>query len=450
MILIQPFLPSWPVRNLISSSIFIFVRTETNARRKKIHLLEICLFFSDASLFYPLKGESVLEKVTFTEEPVPKINDDFMYTVDIAPMMQALPRLELKKGAPLATPQDSQGETFFRRKYNIFSQSFGYMYGTTTNPAPAPAPQTQKPPSTPVAKPVVQAIDSPEMLISAPLSGTFRHEGHMGFNKDTGQFEVHGLPNEWNTMLASINTAMQKQGQESLSHEEVNYLVNVLKSVDTKDPADEKVEVIYDYDAVDESELTLRVGYIVTVFEKDECGWWYGRYDDQEGFFPGSYVQPLQDMIPEPPAEPLSVPPPPPVALERATEHQNAKPITLPTSIATATAKTSTPAKVATQTNTTVPIPPPMPSTNASAAVVSPARAASRSESASSPGSAPSVPAPIQASTRNELLDSIRKGTKLRAFRAEEQSTAGNRTEEQLMKALMRLRRNIADDEDDD
>eukprot|EP00002_Diphylleia_rotans_P009251 TRINITY_DN1932_c0_g1_i6.p1 TRINITY_DN1932_c0_g1~~TRINITY_DN1932_c0_g1_i6.p1 ORF type:complete len:570 (+),score=104.47 TRINITY_DN1932_c0_g1_i6:120-1829(+) len=55
--------------------------------------------------------------------------------------------------------------------------------------------------------------------------------------------------------------------------------------------------VLYDFHAEEEGMLTIRVGDIITVLERDgETGWWKGRIAGREGFFPGSYVKPASTV----------------------------------------------------------------------------------------------------------------------------------------------------------
>eukprot|EP00054_Salpingoeca_dolichothecata_P025400 m.177618 g.177618 ORF g.177618 m.177618 type:complete len:1031 (-) comp25343_c1_seq7:140-3232(-) len=50
-------------------------------------------------------------------------------------------------------------------------------------------------------------------------------------------------------------------------------------------------KAIYDYDAQDADELTLRVDDVVSIVKKDPSGWWQGRLRGQEGLFPANYIE---------------------------------------------------------------------------------------------------------------------------------------------------------------
>ena len=70
-----------------------------------------------------------------------------------------------------------------------------------------------------------------------------------------------------------------------------------------------RVKVLYDYEAQDLDELTIKEGELVELvkegfqflgtffspatppFLSDESGWWTGKVGGKEGFFPGAYVE---------------------------------------------------------------------------------------------------------------------------------------------------------------
>lgn len=74
----------------------------------------------------------------------------------------------------------------------------------------------------------------------------------------------------------------------------------------------EKWEVIYDWDAENEDDLTIRAGEFVLVKDKYDHGWWFGVIERNgelhKGHFPKNYVkQSAVNMPPPPPTRPLSV-----------------------------------------------------------------------------------------------------------------------------------------------
>jgi len=52
-----------------------------------------------------------------------------------------------------------------------------------------------------------------------------------------------------------------------------------------------KVRAMYDYEAQDLDEISLREGEVLELVKEDDSGWWTGRSNGKEGYFPGSYVE---------------------------------------------------------------------------------------------------------------------------------------------------------------
>jgi hypothetical protein len=50
---------------------------------------------------------------------------------------------------------------------------------------------------------------------------------------------------------------------------------------------------LWDYVAQTESELSFQAGSIIEIVQPDEGGWTLGKLFDKEGWFPSSYLQPL-------------------------------------------------------------------------------------------------------------------------------------------------------------
>ena len=49
-------------------------------------------------------------------------------------------------------------------------------------------------------------------------------------------------------------------------------------------------QVAFDYEAVNEDELTLKTGQFVRVFKQEVEGWWEGELDGKSGLFPENFV----------------------------------------------------------------------------------------------------------------------------------------------------------------
>ena len=61
-----------------------------------------------------------------------------------------------------------------------------------------------------------------------------------------------------------------------------------------KKTSSEKYIVMFQYDAINDDELNLRVGDIVMVTNKAVCeGWWEGQLRGKTGVFPDNFVQPV-------------------------------------------------------------------------------------------------------------------------------------------------------------
>ena len=59
----------------------------------------------------------------------------------------------------------------------------------------------------------------------------------------------------------------------------------------------EKVKALFNFDAREEDELTLKKGDIVNVYGKVDDGWWMGQVGDRVGRFPSNYVEQLTEGL---------------------------------------------------------------------------------------------------------------------------------------------------------
>ena len=55
-------------------------------------------------------------------------------------------------------------------------------------------------------------------------------------------------------------------------------------------------EAIYPYTAQQEGDLTFNYGDTIIVMERLDNGWWRGCLGDQDGWFPGTYVEVRTDV----------------------------------------------------------------------------------------------------------------------------------------------------------
>ncbi|KAI8914411.1 P-loop containing nucleoside triphosphate hydrolase protein [Gorgonomyces haynaldii] len=52
-----------------------------------------------------------------------------------------------------------------------------------------------------------------------------------------------------------------------------------------------KCKALYDYDATEADELSMKVGDVIAITGKDDPGWWTGTLNGKSGMFPSNYVQ---------------------------------------------------------------------------------------------------------------------------------------------------------------
>lgn len=60
-------------------------------------------------------------------------------------------------------------------------------------------------------------------------------------------------------------------------------------------PKQKTAKCTFDYDAVNEDELTLKVGDIVVVTKQEDEGWWEGEFNGKHGVFPSNFVELIDD-----------------------------------------------------------------------------------------------------------------------------------------------------------
>eukprot|EP01114_Cavostelium_apophysatum_P005587 TRINITY_DN1677_c0_g1_i3.p1 TRINITY_DN1677_c0_g1~~TRINITY_DN1677_c0_g1_i3.p1 ORF type:complete len:536 (+),score=114.74 TRINITY_DN1677_c0_g1_i3:379-1986(+) len=70
-----------------------------------------------------------------------------------------------------------------------------------------------------------------------------------------------------------------------------------------------KVQALYDYDAEDTNEMTIKEGDIILVLNKGASGWWKGEVGGKIGHFPSNFVEVIEEPIVQneasPPVQPV-------------------------------------------------------------------------------------------------------------------------------------------------
>ena len=57
------------------------------------------------------------------------------------------------------------------------------------------------------------------------------------------------------------------------------------------------MKVIFDYDATQPDELTIKVGDIISDVKKQPGGWWEGVLNGRKGVFPDNFVEVSNKLI---------------------------------------------------------------------------------------------------------------------------------------------------------
>lgn len=95
----------------------------------------------------------------------------------------------------------------------------------------------------------------------------------------------------WNTRFDSLNELVDHYRTDTVSR------TNQIFLVDLFGPDDFIVKARYDFnpsnDVEDGSELGFKVGDFIHVTDCGDPGWWGGRLGTQEGYFPSTYVIPI-------------------------------------------------------------------------------------------------------------------------------------------------------------
>jgi len=90
----------------------------------------------------------------------------------------------------------------------------------------------------------------------------------------------------WSVGFKSLNQLVQYYRTSSVSPTQTIYLRDM-------GPEVVKMVCVYDFEPLEEGELRLRKGDIITVIDKPDQNWWMGTCNGMEGVFPVPYVKEL-------------------------------------------------------------------------------------------------------------------------------------------------------------
>lgn len=68
-----------------------------------------------------------------------------------------------------------------------------------------------------------------------------------------------------------------------------------------------RAKVIYQYDATDETQISIYENEIIEVSDTSNEEWWKGRVGNRNGWFPSSYVELIKELA-APPKRPIPIP----------------------------------------------------------------------------------------------------------------------------------------------
>lgn len=114
---------------------------------------------------------------------------------------------------------------------------------------------------------------------------------------DVNKMAIHNIATVFapNLIKAKNDNMLQIVQDTPLVNSVLSTFIEDYDIVFSDDPPSDGVldtaKVIYDYEAKEKNELSLKKGEVVKVIQQLEKGWWFGELNGKTGLFPGSYVE---------------------------------------------------------------------------------------------------------------------------------------------------------------
>ncbi|XP_070579951.1 growth factor receptor-bound protein 2-like [Ptychodera flava] len=93
----------------------------------------------------------------------------------------------------------------------------------------------------------------------------------------------------WVVKFNSLNELVDYHRTSSVSRTQTILLKEM-----AKEPEQNMVQALFDFDPQEEGELQFRRGDVITVLDKGDANWWKGQCHGRTGMFPAPYVGPVQ------------------------------------------------------------------------------------------------------------------------------------------------------------
>ena len=87
--------------------------------------------------------------------------------------------------------------------------------------------------------------------------------------------------------ISNSSSGFASAGQEENEVSEIYYQETTVPSIG-------QCRALYDYTANMYDELSIRVGDVINIHDKQEDGWWLGELKGQVGIFPATYVEDIK------------------------------------------------------------------------------------------------------------------------------------------------------------